>query len=63
MEMVTFAALKKGLVRQLIEQIVEFHPNMTEKQREESVQPCLNVIALFISLTVTFVGIVVWAFS
>ncbi len=61
--MVTYAVLKKGLARQLIEQIVEFHPSMTEKQREESIQSCLNVIALFSGLTVTFVGIVVWALS
>lgn len=61
--MVTLTILRKGFVRQFVEQLVEFHPDMTEKQREESIQACLNVIALLAGSMVTFAGIVAWIVS
>ncbi|MCX6216805.1 hypothetical protein [Spirosoma sp.] len=59
--MITYEILRKSVVRQLVDQFVEFHPDMTEQQREESIPACLDVITLFMSLTVTFLGVLAWA--
>lgn len=59
--MITYEILRKSVVRQLVDQFVEFHPDMTEQQREESIPACLDVITLFMGLTVTFLGVLAWA--
>lgn len=61
--MVTYEILRKSFVRQLVEQFVEFHPDMTEQQREESVPACLNVITAFLGSTLTLVGFLAWAIA
>ncbi|GAB2531842.1 hypothetical protein GCM10027085_23500 [Spirosoma aerophilum] len=58
--MVTYSILGKGLVRQLIETVVSFHPDMSEKQRQESVPACLTILALLTSLITTYVGFITW---
>ncbi|GAB3018097.1 hypothetical protein GCM10027185_13500 [Spirosoma pulveris] len=59
--MVTYEILRKSFVRQLVDQFVEFHPDMTEQQREDCIPACLNVITVFMGLTITFFGVLTWA--
>ncbi len=55
-----YALNRKKFVRHFVEQFVEFHPNMTESQREESILACLEVIALSGCLGITFIGSIYW---
>ena len=62
-KMVAHKSLRKNFVRSLVEQVFAFHPDMTAKERDESIPICMSAIALLIGLALTFAGVLSWVVS
>lgn len=62
--MVAVCALTgKKAIRYVVGQLIEFHTDMTESQRDDSIPVCLNAITLLVFLGLAFVGVVLWLIS
>ena len=58
--MIDYGFLKKPLIRQLIDLLVEFHPDMTRHQREESMPICLEALTLVGYLYLALMSLIGW---
>jgi hypothetical protein len=61
--METQAHPRKDLVRQMIEAVVGFHPDMTDEQREESIPACKRVLVILASSLTMYIGVVAWVLA
>ena len=59
--MIPYDFIKKNIVRQVIDLLVEFHPDMTQRQRDESLPICVEAIRVVGYLYLALVGLIGWA--
>jgi hypothetical protein len=55
-----YGFINKSLIRYLIELLVEFHPDMTQRQREESLPFCIEAITLVGYIYVGLLSLLGW---
>lgn len=58
--MAIWALRRNKAIRYVVDQLIEFHTDVTDSQRDESIPVCLNAITLSVLAGSIFIGLVSW---